>query len=259
VVKDRSRKPPSIVPASEPIWPLIVFGVLCTIGYLVYVAVVVDPRFIYNTGGLIVNFPSFYYGWGHLAERLARPGGICQYASGFLAQWYCHRWLGAAVIVSMAALSMLCSYWYLRILGLGWIGPIASVGPVAVLAVHNQYVYALDVIFAYTVAVAAACLVLRSFNSPGKRAIFACALIPFVYWAIGGTGLLTAMLLVIAGITRKEGWLTAIAACSAFLWPYILGVVLLGQDIRTAYASMTPWAQSSAHGTHKADITLWAL
>ncbi len=58
----------------------------------------VDVGLIYHGGGVIRDFPVFYWGWDFARETLARPGGAAGYLSSLLMQTLFFSWLGALVL-----------------------------------------------------------------------------------------------------------------------------------------------------------------
>ncbi len=80
----------------------IVFFVL----FYLYFAFGIDVRLIYHCGGLVDNFPCFYWGWDYLGDCLAVPGGGVEYLSALLAQSFYHSWLGAAVMTGTSPAAM---------------------------------------------------------------------------------------------------------------------------------------------------------
>ena len=78
----------------------LIFFSLC----YVYVWVVVDPHLIYDGFGTVIpHVPVFATGWPFLRDSLDIPGGLTMYAYGFLSQGYAYSWLGALIVVLVAA------------------------------------------------------------------------------------------------------------------------------------------------------------
>ncbi len=74
--------------------------------FYLYVWLVVDPRLIHHSLGILTSYFGFCFSseWPFLQERLARPGGLVEYGAGFLSQLYRVAW-GGALIVTAAAWS----------------------------------------------------------------------------------------------------------------------------------------------------------
>ncbi len=67
--------------------------------FYLYVYFVVDARLIYHGAGRLGRLPVFYTGWEYLREFLSRPGGIIEYVSAFVFQFFYYRWSGASVVI----------------------------------------------------------------------------------------------------------------------------------------------------------------
>ena len=74
--------------------------------FYLYVWLVIDPRLIHHSLGVLIPYYPFFFSteWAFFEEHLARPGGLAEYGARFLSQLYCFGWAGA-LIVTAAALS----------------------------------------------------------------------------------------------------------------------------------------------------------
>ncbi len=145
------------------IWPILQ-GLPPAAFYLLfylYLAFAVDLRLLYNGGGLIDNFPTFYVDGEFLKGQLAYPAGMIEYVSAFLAQLFYYSWAGAAVVTCQGWLIGLGTDAYLQEIGAPRLRILRFVGPLVLLAVYSQYVFHFTMTLAFTVAVVAACLFLR--------------------------------------------------------------------------------------------------
>ncbi len=70
-----------------------------------YVWLVVDPRLVHHSLGILSEYYPFEFhsGWAFFLDHLAVPGGLVQYAARFLTQFYGIGWAGAAIITGAAA------------------------------------------------------------------------------------------------------------------------------------------------------------
>jgi len=68
--------------------------------FFCYVWLVVDPRLVDHSLGLLTEYSGFAFsdGWPFFQERLARPGGAVEYLAGFLAQLFRFGWVGALIV-----------------------------------------------------------------------------------------------------------------------------------------------------------------
>jgi hypothetical protein len=68
----------------------------------IYVLMIIEPRLIYHSFGNFITYPAFSLDWEFLRSSLSHPGGIVEYAGGFLSQLYFFSWLGALIITAIA-------------------------------------------------------------------------------------------------------------------------------------------------------------
>ncbi len=79
-------------------------AVLPLLLFYLYVWLVIDPRLIYHSLGLLTDYSAFAFsdGWPFLQEHLARPGGLVEYLGALGSQLFCFGWAGALVVTAMA-------------------------------------------------------------------------------------------------------------------------------------------------------------
>jgi len=233
------------------IWPLlgafrsVVFFVL----FYLYLAFEVDLRLIYHGGGLIDNFPTFYWGWDFLIQYLAYPGGMVQYASAFLAQLFYYSWAGAAVVTCQAWLIWLGTDVYLKAVAARRLRWIRFIGPLVLAAIYSQYTFHLPMTVAFTAALLGACLFLRfAPQAAVPRGLCFLVLSVVLYAGAGGAFLLFAFLCgaaeIVFGRQYRRGLLYW--ALGAAL-PCLLGVVVFGDRPADAYGRLLPWFWQTIH------------
>lgn len=213
----------------------------------VYLAREVDLRLLYNGGGLIDNFPTFYLDWGFLKGQLALPAGLVKYLCAFLAQSFYYSWAGAAVVTGQAWLLGLGTDAYLRQIGAPRLRILRFVGPLVLLAMYSQYVFYFTQTMAFTLAVLAACLFLR-FAPQGavRRGLCFGVLSLALYTALGAPSLLFAFLC--AGAVGANDYSPVRQRYREALWyglsaavvPYLVGVLAWGLPALEAYVELLP-------------------
>jgi hypothetical protein len=210
--------------------------------FYLYLAFEVDLRLLYNGGGLIDNFPTFYMDWEFLKGQLAFPGGMTKYVSAFLAQLFYYSWAGAAVVTCQAWLIGLGTGAYLKEIGAPRLRILRFVGPLVLLAVYSQYVFHFTMTLAFTAAVIAACLFLR-FAPRGavRRTLCFLALSIALYAATGAAYLLFALLCGGAQIVKGRRYVEGLSyGLSAAVVPYLVGVMTWGLPALEAYVELLP-------------------
>lgn len=210
--------------------------------FYLYLAFEIDLRLIYNGGGLIDNFPTFYMDWEFLWEQLACPTGTIQYVAAFLAQLFYHSWVGAVAVTCQAWLIALGTDVYLKEIGASHLRILRFVGPLVLLAVYSQYVFHFTTTLAFAVALIAACLFLRFGPHGAVRRILCCGALSIVlYAAAGAASLLFAFLCGGARIVRDRQYREGLAYG---LWgavvPCLVGVMIWGVPALDAYVELLP-------------------
>lgn len=210
--------------------------------FYLYLAFEVDLRLLYNGGGLIDNFPTFYMDWEFLKGQLAYPAGAIEYVCAFLAQLFYYSWAGAAVVTCQAWLIGLGTDVYLNQIGVPRLRILRFVGSLVLAAAYSQYIFHFTMTMAFMVALIAACLFLRF--APQRmihRAICFGALSVALYVATGAAYLLFALLYAGARITRDHRYREALGyGLSAAVVPCVVGVLMWGLPVTEAYILLLP-------------------
>lgn len=177
----------------------------------------VDVSLIYHGGGVIRDFPVFFWGADFFREFLSYPGGVAEYFSALLAQSLFHSWLGALVLALQAWVSVACASAFLRALDADWLRPVIFVPPLLLLALYSGYAH-----FSAPVTALSAALVflwlylrLRSLNSWVRLGALLC--LSALLYGIAGGALLVFSLLVAAVELHSGG-----------RWPMFLASLLAG-------------------------------
>lgn len=210
--------------------------------FFLYFALEIDPRLIYQGGGIIDNFPTFYKGWDFFRSFLNHPGGPLEYVSAFAAQFLYYRWVGAAVVTVQAWALCLCIDLILARLELTRWRAIRFVPGLLLLAVYSQYAFHFHETMAFLAALAATGLYLRFRPEQPVGAIaFFLVISLALYATAGGAFLLFVLLCVITEILFRRALLIGAAQIliGAAL-PYVLGVILYKQWIHDAYFELLP-------------------
>ncbi len=117
-----------------PVDSLIFFA--CT--YL-YVLLVIESRLIYHSFGNFITYPAFSVDWGFLKSSLSYPGGIVEYAGGFLSQLYYFSWLGALIVTVIALLIYIATRILVRLSAGDRLKLICYIPVVILLMIYNRY------------------------------------------------------------------------------------------------------------------------
>ncbi len=226
------------------IWPILE-GLPAAAFYLLfylYLAFEVDLRLVYNGGGLIDNFPTFYVDWEFLKGQLACPAGMIEYVCAFLAQFFYYSWAGAAIVTCQAWLIGWGTDAYLKQIGASRLRILRFVGPLVLAAVYSQYVFHFTTTLAFTVVLIAACLFLRFGPERAvRRTLCFLTLSIALYAATGAASLLFAFLCAGARIVKDHRYREALGyGVSAIVVPYLVGVMTWGLSPLDAYVQLLP-------------------
>ena len=150
----------------------------------------------------------FLWTGGYLVERLSVSGGLADWLSEFLVQFFRTRWLGAAIL-AMLLTSLQIAIWNAgnRKDGLFCISFIPSL----LLLVHMGN---MDVLISFPVALLLAVLLCRPFAKAGLHKLWAA---PLAFWLIGPLALLPVLYSLAVKRTLRELLLCAYYLLSVFL------------------------------------------
>lgn len=101
----------------------------------------VDLRLIYHGGGVIANYPVFYWGWDFFRESWAKPGGALAYAHAWLSQCLIHPAVGSAALTALAWLASGFQAAVLQRAGAGRIRLLSLAPALLLLSLCAKYTY----------------------------------------------------------------------------------------------------------------------
>ena len=239
---------------------LIFFVLFC-----LYLRFVVDLRLIYNSAGVITNFPVFYRGWAFFRGFLSHPGGLVEYTGAFLSQLFYISWAGALVVTIQAWLMSACFGCILKAVNLSHLRLLRFIGPILLLITYTQYTYHFITTMAFLVTLLFVCLYLRitqSFTSNTGRLIVVLILSVILYTIAAGAYLLFAILCAMYELFfRRQCLLGLLFLLSAVVIPYIEGVLIFGVSIIDAYSDLSPlsWKILSFDNRRKLIVIIFIL
>ncbi|MBN1782777.1 hypothetical protein JW948_16695 [bacterium] len=153
--------------------------------------------------------PLFQTGADYIGPVLAVPGGFCDLAGSFLAQFYIFPWLGALIItLEIAGFALIIRPVVRRILNTGSAHALHLLAALLLLLLHTQYNHSPSVTMGLITASASFYLYMRTSikNMPAKL-LFMVLTTVIVYWLAGGFFLLFMACGLIYDCTyRTESW-----------------------------------------------------
>ena len=166
----------------------------------------VDPSLLYH-GAEAPTFPAFSSSLGFFKSFFVLPGGPIEYLAALVSQAYYYSWSGALMVTAMAALlgwavSDLMAVVLGRRVPALWCFP-----ALVVLALANQYKHRLGLLVGVLVAVGMAGIYVRmSGRSRAVRLVTFLACSGPLYYIVGQTYILYALLCGIVELGRRRGW-----------------------------------------------------
>ncbi len=215
--------------------------------FYMYLWLVVDLRLIYHGAGEIQNFPSFFTGWSFFTEFVSRPGGLVEYISSFLSQFFYIGWAGALVATLQAWLICACIGYILKTIEyhrLRWIRFIPSL---LLLVIYTQYTYHFTTVMALLVAVVFVCLYLNVISKGPQldwlHLIIFLIMSVTLYYIAAGAYLLFAVMCAMYELLFRGHWLTGLLCLllSAVI-PYVEGVVVFSNSSFDAFCDLLPFS-----------------
>jgi len=215
--------------------------------FYLYLLLVVDLRFIYHGAGEIINFPSFFKGWAFFEEFVSRPGGLVEYTSAFLSQFFYIGWAGALVATLQAWSICACVGYFFKAINYSRLRCIRFIPPLLLLVIYTQYAYHFVTITALFAALLFVCvytkIMSKSLQSGWLHLVIFVILSVILYYVAAGAYLLFAVLCAIYELLFSRRWLTGLLcllSCAAI--PYVEGVWVFGISIVDAFSDLLPFS-----------------
>ncbi len=210
--------------------------------FFLYLWLGVDSRLIYHGGGMVPNFPVFFRGWEFFRQTASYPGGLVQYSSAFLSQFFYIGWAGALVVTLQAWLISLCLDYFLKVIAARRLRWLRFIPPILLLIAYTRYTYHFITTTAFLASLLSVCLHLRlAPNNSLRRFIVFLVLSLVTYPIAGGAYLHFAVLCAIYELFFGRRWqLAPLYLFSAVLITYLLGVLLFGVSPADAFGQLLP-------------------
>jgi hypothetical protein len=130
----------------------------------------VDVGLIYHGGGVIPDFPVFYWGWDFARESLAQPGGAADYLSSLLMQSLFLPWFGALSLTLQSGIIYVSARRCVKALDLPSPDLLGFIAPLLFFGIYLRYGHEAQAVMDLTLALAALGLfTLLPADRPGIR------------------------------------------------------------------------------------------
>ena len=210
--------------------------------YYLYLWMVVDLRLIYHGGGTILNFPVFYLAWGFFQKFLSHPGGLVEYISAFLAQFFHIGCAGALITTVQAWLLWQCSGSILMAASgrrVRWVCFIPAIG---LLSLYAQYIYQFDTAMGLLTALGFVCLYMGTTSKRRPMDLPVFLVLSIILYAIAGGVYL--LFVVVCGIYellfRRRPALALSFLLAAPIVAYIGGAVVFNVSTNDVFECFMP-------------------
>lgn len=210
--------------------------------FFLYLWLGVDTRLIYHGGGMVPNFPVFFRGWEFFRQFTLYPGGLVEYISALLSQFFYIRWAGAFVVTLQAWLICLCIDHFLKVIAASRLRWLRFVPPILLLVAYTRYTYRFITTTAFLVSLLSLCLYHKLAPKNNLRRFIVFLILSFVTYPVaGGAYLLFALLCAIYELFFSRRWqLAPLYLFSAVLITYLTGVLLFGVSPADAFGQLLP-------------------
>ena len=211
--------------------------------FYLYLLLDVEPRLIYHGGGYITNFPVFYRDWVFFSKFMTYPGGLIEYASAFLAQFFYYNWTGALVITLQAWLVSVCFDNILKAVNDSSLYLARYIAPVLLLILYTQYTYYFDLVMALLAGLIFMCLYLRIKRESSTFRLAAFLLLSVIlYYLVAGTYIVFAAVCAIFELFFRRKALGLLYLLGAVAIPYVMGGQIMNVSIVGAFYNATPFS-----------------
>lgn len=212
--------------------------------FYLYLWLRVDLRLIYHGGQTITNFPAFFRTWAFFRHLAPYPGGLVEYLSAFLSQFFYIGWAGALVVTLQAALICLCTDYFLRLIKASHFRCLRFVPPVLVLITYTTYTYQFVTTTALLMALLFVCLYLKAApDTRFPRLLVFLLLSGILYVTAGAAYLLLALICATHELLFNRRWQMALMyLVSAAVTTFVLGVLIFGVSTNEAFTDLLPFS-----------------
>lgn len=210
--------------------------------FYLYLWLYVDIHLIYHGGGKIRYFPVFYKDWFFFKEYLSYPGGLVEYVSILLSQFFYFSWAGALIITLQALVIYAFVNSFLKSVNASYMKWFSFIPPIFFLVLYSQYTFYFITTMTLTVAFCFIWLYIKfNFKKESLRLIVFFILSAILYALGGGVYIIFALLCCMYELISKRQWQTSlIFLLSALIIPYFEGVFIYGFNSIDAFTRLTP-------------------
>ena len=220
-------------------WSGLETGLLLLLFYL-YVWLVIDPRLIHHSLGIMTVYRpfSFHTGWPFFAQHLARAGGIVEYGARLGSEFYAVGWAGALIITTAAWCAGFFAEWLSRRAGRARGRLLGYAAAAVVLVMHGGYSHPLHPILSLLAGLGGFVLYVRfAPRTPIQRMPVFLVMFLVLYHVAGSGSLIFPVMVAVDELLiggRKA--VAALALMCGLIVPWA-AATLFGVELAEAYGS----------------------
>jgi len=206
--------------------------ILFFVSVYLYIWLLIEPSLIYHSFGTFLAYRAFSLGWGFLNSSLSYPGGLVEYAEGFLSQLYYFPWLGALVVTAAACLMYIETSILIRLSAGRALRLIAYVPAVMLLAIYNRYDSPLTAVLALLAALWLAIVYEKmAVRRSTVRAIVFLIMFAMLYYIAGGASFIFISLVSIYELFVGRRRVLALLFPAIAIGAYLIGRYIFDLEI----------------------------
>jgi hypothetical protein len=221
----------------------------------------VDVGLIYHGGGMIPDFPVFYWSWDFARESLAHPGGAADYLSSLLMQVLFLSWFGALVLTLQSGIIYVSARRCVKALDLPSPDLLGFIAPLLFFGIYVRYGCEAQAVMDLTLALAALGLfTLLSADRPGIRWAGLVLGLALLYPVGAGAEAVFTLTVALLEWRRSGGWRMSVGALALVVaLPLVEGWLIFGLAPEEVFASLLPVTQVHSNKNPHGLVPLGAL
>ena len=215
-------------------------GLFFVLFYL-YVWLVIDPRLIHHTIGIVTPYHPFSFttGWPFLREHLTMPGGAAEYGTRYLTALYSVGWLGSLIVTVTTWFTCLGIDVLTRQAGQPRGTVVRYVPAILMLVIYSGNGHPLRSTLSLLLVLFCFVVYLRSAARGAAKASVSLTVICVAAYYVAGAGslLLPVMVAINEALISKRKLVTLAAVLCGLGVPWLVGKTLFGLTLGEAYGS----------------------
>ncbi len=222
-------------------------------GIFLFVWLAVDPRLIYHSFGMIMDYPEFSTGWLFFKEVLSEPAGPIRYLAGFLSQWFYYSWIGAVIVTALAWSMYFLSGTLVAVSGGRRNNILCYLPAIGVLVMYAGYNHPLSMSLAMATTILFAVVYAKI---PFSNNVFACGVLVglaiVLYYIAGGASLFFPLLVAACEVVARRR--IRFALLCVVLGAAVIGLVMfffVDTPLQQAWSLMLPFHQEISRNTSR--------